>query len=342
MKIPTHIRKSAAWLLALLPTVAAFTSCDAIYDDEGDCSAHYGIRFKYDMNMKFADAFPNAVGSVALYAFGSDGKFAFKKSESGERLKSADYSMELDVPAGRYDLIAWCGQGNGESFDVPEATVGETTAEQLTCTMRRTRDSEGAAHITDDLQPLWHGAASVSLTDEEGTRYDTLSLTKNTNVVRVLLQQLSGEAVDIRQFEITIEDDNGMMAHDNRLLADEKLTYHPWYTGTGTADMENGTKAQTAVGVALAELTVGRLCDDHNPKLTIKNTNSGDEVLSIPLKDYALLVKGHYNRTMSNQEYLDRQDEYNMTFFLTEDGRWADTQVIINSWRVVLNSTTLH
>ena len=44
---------------------------------------------------------------------------------------------------------------------------------------------------------------------------------------------------------------------------------------------------------------------------------------------------------MDNQEYLDRQDEFNMTFFLDEDDRWVDSYIIINSWKVVLNNEDL-
>ena len=44
---------------------------------------------------------------------------------------------------------------------------------------------------------------------------------------------------------------------------------------------------------------------------------------------------------MSDQEYLDRQDEYNLTFFLDEHGLWTTSVIIINSWSVVLNDTEL-
>jgi hypothetical protein len=79
---------------------------------------------------------------------------------------------------------------------------------------------------------------------------------------------------------------------------------------------------------------------ENNPILTITN-DKGEKVLSIPLIDYALLVKGHYNRNMDNQEYLDRQDEYNMTFFLDENDHWVDSFIYINSWKVVLNNADL-
>lgn len=55
------------------------------------------------------------------------------------------------------------------------------------------------------------------------------------------------------------------------------------------------------------------------------------------------MVKGRYEDTddwyeqpMSDQEYLDRQDEYNMTFFLDPDDRWIDQYIYINSWHLVI------
>lgn len=93
---------------------------------------------------------------------------------------------------------------------------------------------------------------------------------------------------------------------------------------------------QTEIGVAMAELTVGRLVKGHRPILNVYNTH-GVRVISIPLIDYALLIKGHYNSTMSDQEYLDRQDEYNLTFFLDKEDRWVSSSILINSWRVILD-----
>ena len=41
---------------------------------------------------------------------------------------------------------------------------------------------------------------------------------------------------------------------------------------------------------------------------------------------------------MSDQEYLDRQYEYNMTFFLDEQNLCINSVILINSWRVVLSN----
>ncbi|MBR5478056.1 MAG: FimB/Mfa2 family fimbrial subunit, partial [Bacteroidaceae bacterium] len=114
-----------------------FTSCDDsfVYDDEGDCSVHYRIKFKYDRNMKFADAFSTEVTSVALYAFDKSGILVYQGAESGTALADAGYALPVELQPGEYELLAWCGVGDGGSFVVPLATVGVTTKEELTCRM---------------------------------------------------------------------------------------------------------------------------------------------------------------------------------------------------------------
>ena len=94
------------------------------------------------------------------------------------------------------------------------------------------------------------------------------------------------------------------------------------------------------LNAAVAEFTVGRLVLGHHPRLTVTNQR-GETIFSIPLIDYALLVKGYYNRDMDDQEYLDRQDEYNMVFFLDENDRWMNAYIYINSWKVVLQNADI-
>ncbi len=331
-------------LLAALLAVMTTISCERIFEDEGDCTLHCQIKFKYDMNMKFADAFSNSVNHVTLYVYDvNTGKLVHEQAESGAALTRHDYVMEInDLKPGTYDIVAWCGDGlYEENFIVPDATPGSTPMEELTCRMER----QNGGLVKEDVKQLFHGKKRVTFEDTYGTHVDTLSLIKNTNNVRVILQHLSGVDVDKDLFRFEIKDENGFMAHDNTLLEDEVITYSPWSVTAGSAGIDAdiyGTKAaQTSVSVALAEFTVARLMTDRNPVLAIYNTKTEEQVLAIPLKDYALLVKGNYNKNMSDQEYLDRQDEYNLTFFLDEFGNWASSRIIINSWHLVLQDTEL-
>jgi hypothetical protein len=102
--------------------------------------------------------------------------------------------------------------------------------------------------------------------------------------------------------------------------------------------MEQTSRTVTEINVALAELTIGRMRAEASPILYIKSRETGEDLVRIPLADYALLVKGYYRQGMSDQEYLDRQDEYTLTLFLDE-GEWVSSYILINSWRVVLNNT---
>ncbi len=325
-------------LIAMLAVL--FTSCDnnVIFDDEGDCSVHYKIKFKYDKNMKFADAFAKEVTSVALYVFDADGNLVYQGNESGEALADENYSMPVELKPGKYEMLAWCGVGNGEYFTVSQAELGVTSKEELKCKLNRTNGI-----VDKELTALFHGEQEITIGDEPGIHYETLSLTKNTNTVRILLQQLSGNDVDPSLFSFEIQDYNGYMAHDNSLLEDELITYKPWSITTGTADVNADihSRAAASVGVAIAELTTARLVEGENPILVVRNLAEDKVVLSIPLIDYALLVKGNYNKNMSAQEYLDRQDEYNLTFFLDESGDWISSSIIINSWRVVLKNQVI-
>lgn len=342
------MKQAGIKLLALAAFLLSLASCDStIYDDEGDCDVTYRLKFRYDYNMKFADAFANEVKSVHVYAFDADGTLVWQKSEKGDALAADDYSMTLDMPAGDYQLIAWCGLENdgtrGESFTVPEMTVGTSKIEELQCKLNRNRDADGNAYSDTDLYALFHGTLDVSLPEAEydgGEYVYTMPLVKDTNHLRVILQHLSGEDVDVTKFTFTLEDDNGFMAYDNSLIADESITYKTWNTETGSAGVDTEEGVQTSVKVAIADLTVPRLIDGHKMYLTIRN-DEGEVVVRVPFIDYAVLVKGYYNREMSDQEYLDRQDEYSMTFFLDGHDQWISSSILINAWRVVLSNVDI-
>lgn len=375
MKLPASLLRPLWAVVAL----AAMTACrGAIYDGEGDCTAYYRIRFRYDWNMKFADAFAHEVKAVTLYVFDRSGNLVLQQSASGAELGEEGYLMPVELAPGDYDLLAWCGEGltdGGRSFSVPAAE----TKEALRCTMTRTRDAAGRAAVDPEggLKPLYHGYAPAQhFPEEEGVHVIDLPLKKNTNRIRVLLNQQGGEPIAEEDFLFEITDDNGRMEWDNSLLPDDRLVYPAWHVETGFAELgpeediydevpaaseasalpaaaataassaastaaaaSAGLRAAggpTSVGVALAEFTIGRLVKEgHNPTLTVKVRETGKTVFSLPLIKYVLFIKGYYDREIDDQEYLDRQDDFALTFFLDSGGRWIDTYIYINDWRVV-------
>ena len=336
----TVVRTFARPFSALLLAVAlgsAVTSCDPVLSEEAeDCSVHYRVRFKYDYNMKYADAFANEVSSVTLYAFDEDGRLAFQKTEEGDILKAEDYCMELDVNPGDYRLITWAGRLDDEaSFSVP---LNITTYDELKCRMERaySRAADGSAYIDTELTGLWHGEVEKQNFASRAAMVQTVTvpLVKNTNKIRVVLLQEDGVHIDVDKFKFTITDENGLMNYDNSLLEDETLTYYPYYRMEGNTGEEGSEEDNFSV--AVAQLTVGRLVVGQEPVLTITNEETGKEVLRVKLIKLLELTEAE-GHDMPLQEYLDRQDEYALTFYLDEGMQWISTRIMINDWVVRFN-----
>lgn len=351
MDIRTSIRNVAVKVCAALVCLSVLPSCSDswFYEDEGDCSVYYRLRFRYDMNLKWADAFANEVTSIHLYAFDKSGVLVWQREEQIDPSAAENYSMLLDLPSGDYKLLAWCGlQNDGgceESFSVPEARIGETLMEQLQCTLNRQHDEAGA-YSEAHLYRLFHGVLDVSLpTDEDGGSYEyTMPLIKNTNHIRVILHHLSGEDVNEADFIFRIDDENGLMAHDNELMPDENINYRPWdILSTEAGIGKDDNRAISNVKGLAADFTVGRLIETHREKMILAiDTKEGKKVARIPVMDYALMGKEYYEKEyrypMDEREFLDRLDECVMTLFLDEDHNWISSVIQILSWRVVLSN----
>ena len=327
-------------MLATLLLAISTSSCEnnLIYEGEGDCGTYYNISFKYDYNMKYADAFSKEVKSMDLFVFDSNDKLVKHVAVADGATIAADgFSIPLELPVGDYELLAWAGLMNMDAFNLlADVVEGQTTKQELQVMLNSTNGTSN-----EDLKPLFHGAMPLNITSEPGTYNKTMSLVKDTNVIRILLQQ-SSDTIVAEKFRFEITADNGLLDYDNSLVAGNRVLYTPWSISSGTANTAafNGTRAD-AVSVVIAELTINRMIDGKSPILTVWNNEENKAVLSIPIADYALLVKGNYNSKMSSQEYLDRQDEYNMTFFLDEDGKWLSASIIVNSWNVVLDQAII-
>ena len=342
MKRMARIPGLKLWTMLLL-FGASLGSCNVLDEEVEDCAVY--VRFKYDMNMEFADAFQNAVNSVTLYVFDKDDVLAYQKTEEGDLLKQDGYRMRLDgishSDKAEYDFITWAGEPDNASFTIPVLTVGKSTKEELYCQLNRAGDGI----VNDNLDDLFHGQVNdlnfgrAAMDPKEEV---VVPLVKNTNSIRIMLQHISGEALNVDDFHFSITDRNGKMNYDNTLLdKDVVINYQAWYTGDGNADVEGDNQGTTAVNVAIAELAVARLMADADPVLTVTDTN-GKTVLELPLITCALMYKRAKYEDMPNQEFLDREDEYNFTFFLDDGNRWISSTIVINSWRMVLQNSDLN
>ena len=363
MKLLADIRKLALSSLGML-AVSAFvlTACDStIYDYEGDCDPHFKVGFRYDMNMKFVDAFSTEVKSVSLYVFDSTGKFVKSFESTVDAMASNNYMMDVDLAPGKYSLLAWCGLNDGlHSYDVPSLTPGSSTMEELKNTLKRQAADDGTA-VVGEIDQLYHGIANADFPDEEGVHIAIVPLMKDTNRVKVVLQNLSEDsAMGVDDYKIFITAENGKLDYDNSLMKDELLTYVPYYTQEGASEIivttradEDGEADQPAsdgkqYNLLMSEMNLSRMVKNWQTPYKLHITDAdGNNIITVSLVELFLLVKGKEYQSMDDQEYLDREDDFNMTFFLYSSGSeekptYVGAEIIINDWKVVLQDTELN
>ena len=298
------------------------TSCNIFDEDLPECRLY--VKFKYDYNMLFTDAFHTQVDKVELYVFDKEGKFLFMQSEEGDVLATGSYLMEVKLPVGQYRFLAWVGVH--ESYDVTTPRSGYDMVD-----MRLRLKREESCIIDKKLEPLWHGVSHR--VDFTGTtnQIEVISLIKNTNKVRFVFQGYSGEdtrsvsgkswGLDMNNYNYEIIESNGYMAYDNSLLDDDILSFRPYY-------ME-----QKNSSAAVVELNTMRLMEDRQSRFVVTDKTTGRKVFSINLIDYFAMTAMEGNN-WGVQEYLDRQDEHKIVFFFAESSSdlWQAIQIQINGW----------
>lgn len=333
-------------LCAALLMLPAFTSCETIMDDLPPCRTEFRVKFLYDRNIKYADAFAAEVESVDLWVFDLQGNPVWHGSESGEALRAEGYAMTLPVAPGTYDLVAWCGLAGKGADNYALAATEIAGKENLALSIRRRTEADGA-YVDDDLSRLYHGTERVTLAEPVGggTVDAVLPLTKDTNAIQVLLQyyyspSTAGKELKKEDFDFFIESREGDMNYDNSIRGDAPFTYRGWmktevsasFDGEGPAPLETMTR----VNGLRAERTVGRLMKDREPVLVVRRNSDGEQIIRLPLVKYLLMIKGEYEKRMTEQEFLDREDTWRLTFFLDGDDAWyVGAGIHINKWVVV-------
>lgn len=333
----------SCWKPLSVVMLMAAAACEPIYEAEGDCDPAYYLEFVYDMNMDYADAFAAKVPSVSVYAFDAATKeLVGVYSDQGEALGREGYRMKLDIDPGAYEFVAWCGLADNEGhFTVPG---GVQRLDEIGCTLSREHDAAGRAFLEKDLHALFHGKIAATLPDDSREHTYTVPLIKNTNNINLSLQEISGDPLDPDRFDIRLTARNGRMAFDNALVEDEEIDFLPYVKRWGTAEVEN-TKADDGEtvrhDVIVTEMATSRLVADEEPTIEIFDNEAGEVLYSIPLVKWALMLKSQQYRSMGDQEYLDREDEYNVILYVkAEPDYFMAVGVMINGWRLVINDDT--
>ena len=80
---------------------------------------------------------------------------------------------------------------------------------------------------------------------------------------------------------------------------------------------------------AYVDMNTMRLMEDRKTRLVLTEKASGKRVFDINLIDYLAMTNAE-GKNLSTQEYLDRQSNYHIIFFLSES--WLAVQIVVNGW----------
>lgn len=314
-----------------ISTMASVLTGGCIREDFAECRNTYDLRLVFDRNMLYTDAFASQVRSVDVKVFDSStGREVYSYADSGAALESADYRVALPIPPGTYDILCWAGMAEGDSFGY--ALPAADMLQQHSVTLNTENGVSGRR-----LNNLYHGLTrGVTFVSGNSVGHDqaqttTVYLTKNTNRVCVMLHNLDGTELDESGFTFSITSGNALMNYDNTLDPAGRVTYRPWHVTP--IMLETETKSEPVQSALAAEISMARLVPDGNSRLDVYRTADGERIISVPLERNLLLYKGEYHSMMSDAEYLDRQDDYTITFILDRNNNWDRAAMIyINNW----------
>lgn len=339
-KYAKAVRSAALWVAGLAAFV--LSSCSLVYTDQEDCDFGLHLRFKYDYNMSFGDAFAAQVGRVSVYVFDEDGKYITCRTEEGEALTQEDYRMKIELPKGNYRFICWGGCYD-ESFTHHKLTDDcVPTVELLEALMLRDGNNEVKCSDGRPLRSIFWGEARDIDVDPRRIQQETISLMKLTNQIKVNLVNGEGEDLSKEDFDLYMRGANGRICADDAcLLEDDMVKFHPYHLADKPAISTSSTLTKATREGVTAEFSCPRIMkDDKQLRLHAIDRNTGEDVLDFPvaavLASYAPTA---YETTdgilhfLDPQEYLDRSDLYNLTFVL-KDGDWISLDIQILAWSV--------
>lgn len=322
---------------AAITAPAMLTSCDAVIDDAlPECREGLEVRFIYDYNMEWANAFPSQSHCLTLYVYDKEGRWVKTQRETGEPLKDENYRMHVDLEPGEYTLMAYSGLDCADASFSFTSDPETTLLPDLDLHLRASLLEGTEGHRLHTL--LW-GRVEATVPEGETLEYTTVTvpMMKDTNNIRVMLCNLSGEPLGEDDFTVAVSDDNTLLSSaTNDVIPAGEVTYHPWTTGTASAGvLPDGAESV----VAFSELSTSRLIAGHDARLVVTRTRDDRRIIDVPLINFLLLLKSQEFERLGSQEFLDRESRWALTFFLQGDGSWMNVYIRINDWIVRINNT---
>lgn len=333
------------------------TGCHAFKDDLPNCPKPMAeIKFSYTMNMALEDRFAESVHCIDLYVFRvvdnanaetkADGKttqfVAEYHEDNNDVIRTGKLTVTMELAPGDYQAVVYGGMSCSQSsFDKLFTENENLTVDDLQVALNTNYyfdDTDETGDPTDDdidrsaleLHDHFFGIASFSVYEQTTTPV-TIDVMKNTNTIHVKLKNDDGSAIDPEEFRMYIVDDNNFLDSDNEIFETGAIAYRPYFK-----DFETPGELSTMK----ASFNVSKLHKENDPRLIVLSKTRIDKQLMIDqhLMSGILAAKdafGTLGSQMDDQEFLDRNDEWEFTFTIdTVKNTWLSLTIKVNDWEV--------
>lgn len=199
------------------------------------------------------------------------------------------------------------------------------------------------------------------------TTYATVSMIRDTKHLTVGLHQIDSEKkkeITADLFDVSITDANCCVDHSNAVNTHHTLCYTPYASWTVALDEDGTTSVETVQKGDLGQYGAATKADGtknvverqahynmmfnrlmindnnsaKNATLHITDKATGKEVVNVNLPHYLSMGRDAYSLAhYGSQEYLDREYDYHLDFFLSGD-RWVAIEIHVLSWSLRLNN----
>lgn len=340
---------------AIIFAALLLASCSMIKEDRSDCpdcSNPLLIKVRYDYNIQRANMFADHVEQVTVYvvdpATGTivDTQTA-SNSATSQPLHDLSFAFNFEgLAPSSYRLFATGRSAAEAAYETTTPDIAQAI-ERLSFTVPT--DDSGQVP-TQRLDTLWNTLSPVDVTmpDNEPTEA-TIALMRLTNDLNVMLFRRDHPTDNSHErYEVTVTDSHPTLGYDNAPAPEsQSVVYRPfasWTTET-TAD------STIAERNAHYDLSLSRLIQHEdarqNPRLIIRNCETGHEIVNIDLCYYLALARNAYEiQHYGIQEYLDREYDYRLDFGIEGEGNqenWKYMTIRINvlDWAIRIQNETL-
>ena len=199
----------------------------------------------------------------------------------------------------------------------------------LAPTYGRQSPSMAATEKPYSIYPLEEQMVTVN---EGYATYATLSLIRDTKHLNLTIFQTDNPSeMDADDYEVGITDDNATLTSDNSVEQGDSLLYTPYAQWTSAP----GTNEAMGHYNIMFNRIMYPTADKPSAQLYIRHKSTGKTVVKIDLARYLAECRISPLWNYSPQEYLDREYDYELNFFLQGD-KWKYCSIVIHAmpWSV--------